>query len=210
MYSVQIEKGSFEGLDDEETLIAWHDEVLAKMVSLGFPPELWPADKEVAMRLVTSAKLSGRIPRTVPLDIPMLRSKYTGESMPPSVIELFDKTFPHMQNAIFVFTDGDPWWPGPNAFVAHDADSHMQYCFYEVSFRNGVLVEWHVPKVRDNKQAMRTAKSARYDKWLRDCAEYRAHLEDLEREYADAKAAADRVRERIKKARAAGAPKWIP
>lgn len=180
--------------------------VLSAAVAHGYPAALWPSGAPFLRVLVHRAMRTGTLPMTIPTSKSMERNTYSGPKQHELVIADFRRDFGMIPNAIFVITEGEDWWPHDKAFLAHDANSFMQYSLYfRARTHKEVLVE---PPKRGRPRneaahAAKAEKSSRYQEWLAECEAYRTRHNELKEAYLKALAEYTAWKEQ-------GAPKWIP
>lgn len=190
----------------KESFPHYEQTVLNAAVALGYPTELWPSGAPFLPSLVHRAMRTGTLPMTIPTSKPMERTTYSGPKQHELVVGDFRRDFGMIPNAMFVITEGEDWWPHETAFLAHDANSFMQYSLYtRARTRKEVLVE---PPKRGRPRneaahAAKAEKSGRYQEWLAECEAYRIRYNELKDAYLKALAEYSEWKER-------GAPKWIP
>ena len=180
--------------------------VLSAAVAQGYPADLWPSGAPFLRSLVHRAMRTGKLPMTIPTSKPMERTTYTGPKQHKLVMEDFRRNFRMIPNAIFVITEGEDWWPYDKAFLAHDANSFMQYSLYLRARTHREVLMGPPKRGRPRNEAAHAAraeKSSRYRKWLAECEAYRIRLNELKEAYLKALAEYSEWKQR-------GAPKWIP
>lgn len=174
--------------------------------ALGYPAELWPSGAMFVQSMVHRSMRSGKLPMIVPTNKPMERNTYNGPKQHELVVNDFRREFGMLPNAVFVFTDGEDWWPYETSFFAYDANSYMRFCLYQrARTHKEVLVE---PPKRGRPRneaahAAKAEKSNRYQAWLAECEAYRTRHNELKEAYLKALAEYTAWKEQ-------GAPKWIP
>lgn len=172
----------------------------------GYPADLWPSGAFFLPGIVHLAMRTGKLPMTIPTSRPMERNTYNGPKQHELVVEHFRRDFAMIPNAIFVITEGEDWWPHDKAFLAHDADSFMQYSLYCRARTRKEVLEEKPKRGRPRNEAAHAAKSEksnRYQAWLAECEAYRARHNELKEAYLKALAEYTAWKEQ-------GAPKWIP
>lgn len=202
-------------LSSDDHYAEWEQEVLAKLADLGYPVELWPSDAMAANGFVKYWKSTGFPRNPAPVNMPMDKRTYDGPAMPASAVKMFNDSFPHVTNALFCITKGEDWWPHDKAFLCNDAESYMQFVLYTLALMNPSIMDKPAEKKvgrprNEAAHAAKAEKSIRYQKWLVQCAEYRAEVEVAENKYREARAVSEELRVKLNVLKARGAPKWIP
>lgn len=192
----------------------WEQEVLAKLVELGYPAELWPSGSGLANGFIRFWKGTGRPRNAAPINAPMDKTPYDGVP-PEAAAKMFHESFPHVTSASFCITNGEDWWPYEKAFVCNNAESYMRFVLYTVAVRNPKILDKPVEKKlgrprNEAAHAAKAEKSSRYQQWLADCEAYRAEIAEAENAYLEARAVAEGFRIELNKIKGRGAPKWIP
>lgn len=214
----------------------WEQEILTKLETLGLPVQMWSFDPYHTTGFIHHWKSTG-VPRSfILVGPPMDKTPYDGPKMPEEVQRWFNASFSVMTNALFCITKGEDWWPHEKAFVCNDARSYMLYLLYTSALRDPKIMEEPEKKKlgRPRNEAAHVAKAektTRYQQWLADCEEYRAHLTraenayrarveecevyrvavaEAENAYREAKRVPERLRLELSALRAQSAPKWIP
>lgn len=187
----------------QQNLPTWEDEVVEKLVRIGYPLELWPSEMKDKAGFIRYWKGTGN-PRTIaPMDAPFDGNPYNGEKMHEAVMSTFTKSFPAIKNAFFCITRGENWWPFQKAFVCNDANSYMKYCLYLNSITGQKLLDLSQEKKAGRRAAKpHSEKNARYQQWLADCEAYRIRCAELKQDYMTALENYTAWKEQ-------GAPKWI-
>ena len=202
-------------VSSEEHYAEWEQEVLAKLAELGYPVELWPSDTMGASGFVKYWKSTGLPRNPAPVNMPMDKGAYDGPTMPEAAVRLFNNSFPHVTHAFFCITKGEDWWPHDKAFLCNDANSYMLLMLYTAAVMNPSILDKPAEKKlgrprNEAAHAAKAEKSARYQQWLAQCAEYRAEVEVAENRYREARAVSEELRVELNVLKARGAPKWIP
>jgi len=202
-------------LSSEEHYAEWEQEVLAKLAELGYPVELWPSDAMGASGFVRYWKSTGLPRNPAPVNMPMDKGTYNGPTMPEAAVRLFNDSFPHVTHAFFCITKGEDWWPHDKAFLCNDATSYMLLMLYTAAVMSPSIMDKPAEKKlgrprNEAAHAAKAEKSARYQEWLAQCAEYRAEVEVAENRYREARAVSEELRVELNVLKARGAPKWIP
>lgn len=172
----------------------------------GYPSDLWPYGAFFVKSLVHRALVTGVLPETIPISNAMARTQYSGPKLHELVVSDFNRDYPLFQNAVFVLTKGEDWWPYEKTFIAEDANSFMLYCLYRRACSNKEVLTEQPKRGRPRNEAAHAARaqrSERYQKWLADCEAYRTRQNELKEAYLKALAEYTEWKER-------GAPKWIP
>lgn len=196
----------------------YQHQVLTALVEKGYPAHLWPIDNTTYTTMfVRRVMWSGECQETVLTEQLMDHaSPYTGPKPNELVLMSFNKEFGMHQNALFVFTNGEDWWPYEHAWLAHNADTFMQYILYRKARQNPALITQ--PKKRGRPRSepdpvalqAKADRKARYEEWLAACEAHRQKVLEAENRYQEARRVMEEMRAARDQLKAQGAPRWEP
>ena len=162
---------------------AYEDAFLTEAEAHGYPKELW--SPTYAMAIVHRAFMDGSMPMVLPTVTPMTKDAYAGARVHKTVSDDFARDLPMFSQPVYVITKAESWWPGDKAFLAHNAESFMQFCLYRSACRDQGVLE--LPKRgRPKSGAVTVQHSGDYQIWLQQCKDYKTELERLKQNYLTA------------------------